>query len=92
MIVCIDVLWLICDILDDLVDQGSLDWLWVWVDVVLLLMVCYGLVWLGRWMIGDEMNVLLCEMEWMLKLGQCNYGCLILIELKLLDIEWFFGC
>ncbi len=81
----------LCDILDELADQGDSLALQSAIDAILSRMACHGSIRSGRQMHPEEMNALLREMEATPLSGQCNHGRPTYVELKLADIERLFG-
>lgn len=86
-----DVQALIRDLADDLEEFGDTLTLRDKLEHVCGTMACHGSVRAGRRLNGDEMNALLRQMEETPHSGQCNHGRPTYVELKLTDIEKFFG-
>ncbi|MEM7440581.1 MAG: DNA mismatch repair endonuclease MutL [Pseudomonadota bacterium] len=82
---------LICDIADELSDNGDSQTVADRIEAVLSRVACHGSVRSGRRMGAEEMNALLREMEATPHSGQCNHGRPTYVELKLADIERLFG-
>ncbi len=82
---------MICDILDELADQGDSQLVQARLEAILSRVACHGSIRSGRRMRGEEMNALLREMEETPHSGQCNHGRPTYVELKLADIERLFG-
>ena len=82
---------LLCDIADELMDQGESQTIRSRIDAILSRVACHGSVRSGRRMQADEMNALLREMEATPHSGQCNHGRPTYVELRLSDIERLFG-
>lgn len=82
---------MICDILDELTDQGDSASVQARIDAILSRIACHGSIRAGRRMQAAEMNALLRDMEATPLSGQCNHGRPTYVELKLADIERLFG-
>jgi len=82
---------LVRDILDDLIENDSLQSLEERINEILSTMACHGSIRSGRRLNAEEMNALLRQMEQTQKSGQCNHGRPTWVELKLVDIEKLFG-
>ncbi|MEQ3625883.1 MAG: DNA mismatch repair endonuclease MutL [Celeribacter sp.] len=79
------------DILDELDDLGDTRLVRERIEAILSRVACHGSIRSGRRMRGEEMNVLLREMEATPHSGQCNHGRPTYVELRLSDIERLFG-
>lgn len=88
----VEVIQLVCDVIVDLLEYGISDCIQVYLNELFGIMVCYGVVCVNWCLILLEMNVLLCDMEIIECSGQCNYGCLIWIQLGLDELDKFFLC
>ena len=86
-----DVRQLIIDLGDDLSSTGLPSSYQAKTDLILGTLACHRSVRSGRSLNGDEMNVLLREMENTPNSGQCNHGRPTSISLSLKDIEKLFN-
>ncbi|MGB1076879.1 MAG: DNA mismatch repair endonuclease MutL, partial [Bdellovibrionales bacterium] len=82
---------LICDLVDELEENGEITGLEERINAVLSTMACHGSVRSGRRLTTEEMNALLRQMEETPVSGQCNHGRPTYIELSLDEIESLFG-
>lgn len=82
---------LVCDLIDELEENGEITGLEQRINAVLSTMACHGSIRSGRRMTVEEMNALLRQMEQTPVSGQCNHGRPTYIELSLDEIESLFG-
>ena len=87
----VDAKALVCDVLDELAEQGRSGRVREKIDALLSRVACHGSIRSGRRMRAEEMNALLRDMEATPHSGQCNHGRPTYVELKLKDIERLFG-
>lgn len=79
------------DVLDELADLGSSDFVQARIEAILSRVACHGSIRSGRRMSAPEMNALLREMEATPHSGQCNHGRPTYVSLALDDVEKLFG-
>ena len=82
---------LVNDVLDELLEKGSVESISQKIDSIISRISCHGSIRSGKKLTGDEMNQLLRKMEKVPFSAQCNHGRPTFVELKLEDIEKLFG-
>ena len=86
-----DIAGLVQDMADTFKEFGDTTALEDKIQAICARMACHGSVRAGRVLTTEEMNALLRQMEECSKSGQCIHGRPTYIELKINDIERFFG-